>query len=211
VPAEHRSPNFVETVNRNHDVLAAPSVESLVVHLILEKVPDWPLDAHKTLLDRYFNQRNQKTGFRAPEPFEAGLVLALAERYRAAGASEEAKSLLSFAADNAQNFQVLSSIERGFDPEIAIDWGVLIPDNTPKQSDASTGTDIKPALRPEGAPIHPEDMGAVDTCSEDQPAEESMPLPANTHALLDPDQAVTPDVIDRTTTASDSTLKRAGS
>jgi hypothetical protein len=132
-PTEHRSPNFVQTVSRNQDVLAAPSVESLFVHLILGKVPDWSLDGHKTLLDCYFNQRNQKTGFRAPELFEAGLVLALAERYRAAGAFEDARSLLSFGADNAPNFQILSSIEREFDPEIAIDWGVLMPDNTLKQ------------------------------------------------------------------------------
>ncbi|MCA7118382.1 MAG: hypothetical protein LGL72_03020 [Acidibrevibacterium sp.] len=165
VPPENRSPNFTETINRNHDVLAAPSVEALVVHLILEKVPSWTLDDHKTLLDRYFNQRNQKTGFRAPELFEAGLVLALAERYRAAGAPEEAKSLLSFAADNAQNFRILHSIEREFDPEIAIDWGVLIPDSTPKQTE--TNIDANPALHPEGR-HDPPDPGAARVAARQQ-------------------------------------------
>jgi hypothetical protein len=91
------------------------------VHLILEMVPIWGLDDHKALLDRYFAQRNRKSGFRAPELFEAGVILALAERYRAAGASQEAKGLLSFAADNALHFPALSSLEREFDLEIPID------------------------------------------------------------------------------------------
>jgi SRSO17 transposase len=55
--------------------------------------------------------------------------------------------------------------------------------------------------------LWPPGMGANDTCSEDQPAKDSTPLPANTHAVLDPDQAATSDVIDKTTAVSDSTLK----
>jgi hypothetical protein len=166
VPSENQSPNFAETVNRNHDVLAAPSVESLVVHLILEKAPSWILDDHKALLDLYFSQRNHKSGFRAPELFEAGLVLVLAERYRAAGACQEAKSLLSFAVDNALNFQVLPSIEREFDPEIPIDWGVLIPGSTSKPPETKKVPDTNPDAGGEERAINQESAGAVDTSSE---------------------------------------------
>ena len=34
-PVESRSPKFEEIINHNRDVLASPSVESLVVHFIL--------------------------------------------------------------------------------------------------------------------------------------------------------------------------------
>jgi hypothetical protein len=140
VPAENRSPKSKETINHNSDVLASPSVEALFVHLVLEMVPTWSLDDHKALLDLYFAQRNQRSGFRAPELFEAGIILALAERYRAAGASQEVKDLLSFAADNALNSPALSSIEREFDPEAPIDWGLLIPGNPPESAETNAGT-----------------------------------------------------------------------
>jgi hypothetical protein len=54
-------------------------------------VPSWSLSEHKAVLDLYFGQRNQKSGFRAPPLFEAGIILALSERYRASGAFKEAK------------------------------------------------------------------------------------------------------------------------
>jgi hypothetical protein len=121
------SAKFEDTTNKNADVLSSESVESLAVHLIIEKVPSWSLDDHKALVDLYFRQRNQKSGFRMPELFEAGIILALAERYRQASKVEDAKSLLSFAIDNALNFPTLLSIERQFDGRAPIDWGVLIP------------------------------------------------------------------------------------
>jgi hypothetical protein len=139
VPAENRSPKFEETIDHNRDVLASPSVESLVVHLLREMVPSWSLEDHKALLDLYFGQRNKKSGFRAPELFEAGIILALAERYRTSGKFQEAMGLLSFAADNALNFPAISSIEHQFDPEVTIDWRMLIPGNTSKSAEPKEG------------------------------------------------------------------------
>jgi hypothetical protein len=161
VPAENRSSKFEETINHNRDVLASPSVESLVVHLILETVPSWSLEDHKALLDLYFGQRNQKSGFRAPELFEAGIIVALAERYRTSGRFQEAMGLLSFAADNALNFPAVSSIEHQFDPEVTIDWRMLIPGNTPKSADTKEGAGASPS--PEEGLSDAASVGALDT------------------------------------------------
>jgi hypothetical protein len=170
VPAEDRSPKFEETINHHRDVLAFPSVESLVVHLLLGMVPSWSLDDHKALLDLYFGQRNQKFGFRAPELFEVGIILALAERYRTAGGSQEAKDLLSFATDNALNFPAISSIERQFDPEVPIDWGVLIPGNTSKSAETKEGAGASAGQGPEEGVSDAASVGALDTASEAPPA-----------------------------------------
>ena len=86
-PVESRSPKFEGIINHNRDVLASPSVESLVVHFILGMLPNWSLKDHKALLEFYFVQRNRKSGFRASKLFEGGIILALAARYRTSGAS----------------------------------------------------------------------------------------------------------------------------
>jgi hypothetical protein len=180
VPAENRSPKFEETIDRNRDVLAAQSVESLVVHVILEIVPSWSLDDHKALVDLYFRQRNQKSGFRVPELFEAGIILALAERYRAAGETENAKSLLSFAADNAINFPTLSLIECQFDPVVSIDWGVLIPGNTPKSAETKEGAGVNPRSSSEESVSDAVSVAPHDAASEDRlEGNVSTPSPAS--------------------------------
>jgi len=170
VPTENRSPKFEETINHNRDVLASPSVESLIVHLILEMVPSWSLEDHRALLDLYFGQRNHKSGFRAPELFEAGIILALAERYRASGAFQEAMGLLSFAADNTLNFPALSSIEHQFDPEVTIDWHMLIPGNTSKSAETKEKSGASLGPDPEEGVTDAASMNALDTASEDPPA-----------------------------------------
>ncbi len=169
-PTENRSPKFEETINHNRDVLESPSVESLVVHLILGIVPSWSLEDHKALLDLYFGQRNQKSGFRAPELFEAGIILVLAERYRTSGAFQEAMGLLSFAADNALNFPAVSSIERQFDPEVTIDWRVLIPGNKSKTAETKEGAGARLGPGPEEGVSVAALAGALDMASEDPPA-----------------------------------------
>jgi hypothetical protein len=156
VPPESRSPNHRETINRLSDVLAAPNVEALVVHLLLDREPDWDLEQHQALLNLYFAQRNQRSGFRAPGLFEAGFVLALAERHRRVGATEKAAELLSFAADNLPTFPALASLAVRFDAATPIDWGILIPrpPQTTAGATASESRDGQPddeqeAVRPE--------------------------------------------------------------
>lgn len=156
VPPGSRSPNYRETINRHSDVLAAPNVEALVVHLLLDREPDWDLEQHQALLNLYFAQRNQRLGFRAPDLFEAGFVIALAERHRRVGAAEKAADLLSFAADNLPAFPALASLAVQFDAATPIDWGILIP-RPPQTTAAATAfetrnnqpDDEQKAVRPE--------------------------------------------------------------
>ncbi len=135
--------------------------------------PSWSLQDHKAVLDLYFGQRNQKSGFRVPALFEAGIILELAERHRASGASQVALGLLSFAADNALNCPAISSIERQFDPEVTIDWHVLLPGNTSKSAETEVGARAEPGPHPEEGASDTAPAGGLDTASEDPPAEES--------------------------------------
>src|SRR5487761_42131 len=126
--AEGRAASFEVTVRKHQEDIAAPSIESLAVHLLLDMQLNWTIDQHRAEHDRYFEQRNQKNGFRVPSLFEAGFSLALAERYRSIGQAEEARALMSFAADNEPSHPALRVQESGFDPDQAIDWRkVLLP------------------------------------------------------------------------------------
>lgn len=128
VPLENRATNFEETVRKHNEELAEPAVEALVTHLLLNVTPGWTLDQHHTVHDDYFEQRNQRNGFRAPGVFEAGFSLALAERYRAAGQPERALALVTFAAENLPTFIPLQMLEKEFDVSLTIDWGeVMLP------------------------------------------------------------------------------------
>ena len=97
-PERERTPDRARLFDKWKVELDPPSVESLFVHLVLEAQPDWDLDDHKALVDTYFAQRNRKSGLRVPELFEAGAVLALAERFRLKGQKQAAADLVSFAA-----------------------------------------------------------------------------------------------------------------
>jgi hypothetical protein len=135
VPAENRAANFEAIVRQYHEDLAAPSMEALATHLILEVNSGWTIEQHRAEHDHYFEQRNQRSGFRAPGLFEAGFTLALAERYRIAGQIKDARALVSFAAENLPGFPALQTLEATFDPDQPIDWGkVLLPNRseTPK-------------------------------------------------------------------------------
>jgi hypothetical protein len=133
VGAEHRAANVENVIQRYKDDIVAPSPETLVLY-VLEFIAGWPLDQHRTQHDHYFEQRNHPRGFRAPGLFEAGFTLSIGERYRTEGRGDDAKALLTFAAENHPTMLALQALERDFDPTKSIDWWeILLPGRSEKR------------------------------------------------------------------------------
>lgn len=131
LPLDQRRENYEKFHKLCAKALQNPSIEALCLHLLLGSVPSWNADDQRAILDSYFEKRNQKGGLRVPELFEAGMLLSLAERYRSEGQLDQAKPLLAFAAVNAVQLPVLVSLQAQFDPDLPIDWRVLLPGNPP--------------------------------------------------------------------------------
>jgi len=55
------------------------------------------------------------------------MLLSLAERYRSEGQLDQTRTLLTIAAVNAVHFPALVSLQVQFDPDLRIDWRVLLP------------------------------------------------------------------------------------
>jgi hypothetical protein len=144
VPENERAEGYRDVIGRYTDELAAPSMESLAVHLLLAKAPPWPIEAHRELYVRYFDQRNQSNGFRAPVLFEAGFGLALAERLRGDGQIDAARDVLKTARENAAGLTGLAAFVDAFDPTAEIDWGrVLLPSREVASSAGHDGNPLK--------------------------------------------------------------------
>ena len=98
------------------------TVEAMLVHLVLGRVPEWPLNEHRRLHDRYFQDRNSRNGLKVPKVMEAGLSLVLAERYRLQRDLDGARSLVCSAVENYPGNAVLLEFERAFDGGNEIVW-----------------------------------------------------------------------------------------
>ena len=53
---------------------SAPSLEAMLVHLLLGTVPEWPLAAHDEVHDRYLKEQGKPRSLRVPQSLRAGLV-----------------------------------------------------------------------------------------------------------------------------------------
>ena len=69
----------------------SPSIESMVVHTVMDADIDWSIDTHQSIHEAYFLQRGWKNGLTLPRSLEAGISLALAERYRASNEVQKAR------------------------------------------------------------------------------------------------------------------------
>lgn len=126
-----RPTRFAEVNEQCVKILTDPSIEALCFHLLFGITPTWTLASQREVLDTYFEMRNQKSGLRVPELFEAGMVLSLAERYRGSGEIPHAKALMDFAAVNILHAGPLAELAAGFDPKNVIDWRILLPQAPP--------------------------------------------------------------------------------
>jgi hypothetical protein len=123
----HRSEwqTFVERHARIFDV---PSIESLLVRVILGVSVPWPAERSAQLLLKQLTQGATATALVLPPLFEAALALAVADAFRADGARGRALEFIALAASNLPGHSALVALERQATAgEIPlIDWRVLL-------------------------------------------------------------------------------------
>ena len=125
---DQRMANLAEIEERYGAEIANPSIEGMLVHLILRTSPGWSLAEYQRIYDDYFRQRGTKRGLRIPRTLEAGIALELAEQYRLEGDIDRAQELLGSATEHYPGHEPLRDIEKDFAPECAIDWfGTIFP------------------------------------------------------------------------------------
>ena len=123
-------------VRQYSELLDWPSIEAMLLHLLLEAVPEWTLDEHRTVHDDYLRNQGKKNCLKIPRLFRSHLSLVLAERYRQAGDSEQARDLISVAVENDPGRAELHQLETDFDPHTSIPWRVSqIAAEGPSESD----------------------------------------------------------------------------
>ena len=122
VPADGRIDDNSDIVRLYKEDLALPTIEAMLLALLIQRVPPWPLTDHERALDAYFGGKRRNEGIRMDKLLEAGLTLELAERHRADGDTDKARSLISFALENHPGNQLLMRLEREFDPSVQIEW-----------------------------------------------------------------------------------------
>lgn len=129
VPPEYRPPGAQAFVEKHSDEAAAAGPQTIAPNLIFNETRDWSIEAHQRALEDYFVQRVRPSGLHAPRLLEAAMCLDLAEKYRVAGAIDDARDLLARAVDIHPYHATLRQAEIGFASDKPIDWRtILLPE-----------------------------------------------------------------------------------
>ena len=126
LPPDMRMRGFAKIKSRYVRDLESPSIEALLVHLMVGSGPEWPLAEHQEVHDAYFRAQGKRSGIKMPHTLEAGLCLLLAERNRIAGDPKKASDLVALAVENYPGYGPLYEFERTFDSRTPIDWRRII-------------------------------------------------------------------------------------
>jgi hypothetical protein len=107
--------------------LMSPSSESLLVNTLFNITPNWNPTVYKQTLNHYFEKRDNRFSFRAPMLLEAGMILSLAENYRANEELSTAVELVSMAVENYPGHEELRKFEQEFKLESKrIEWRTIL-------------------------------------------------------------------------------------
>jgi hypothetical protein len=125
---EHHRPNCREFVKRYADDFGAPSVESMLVHVLEDSAPEWTLEEFEEIRRSYFKQRYLKNGLEFGATLEAAVTLFSAEMHRQQGYEDRARALVSETVENLPGRPSLLEFESGLavGPLPAIDWRALL-------------------------------------------------------------------------------------
>lgn len=133
-----RMPSAAAVNEKYAGEFSEPSAEALILNLLFDQTPDWSLDAHRKAVAAYERKRSHKDGLQVPALFEAGLILALAERYRIADDIKEAKRLIVLAVEEHPGVAGLAALEAAFTGDMSLDWRmVLLPKRPTKGAEAA--------------------------------------------------------------------------
>jgi hypothetical protein len=109
--ADWHRPTFESFLQQYEQELNAPSIPSLVGHVLSGAQVDWPANEHDEQLECYFTTRFHKGGLHIDPLFESALLIHAAQRYLRHGSLERASDLVTQAADHLPGHPVLSELE----------------------------------------------------------------------------------------------------
>ena len=126
--------NFEKVNKRYLTEIKSPSVEAMLLHLLLGIVPEWSNPEHYAVHDNYLRDQGKRSCLKVPQNLKTGLSLTLAERYRVSGEEERARDLISVAVENCPGNTALYQLEQTFAPELPIGWAPEAGQPTASQS-----------------------------------------------------------------------------
>lgn len=134
-PEDHR-PDFERFFDEYAGDFDAPSIESLLLHVLSGSEPEWTLEELEETRRAYFKQRYAKNGLELGPILEAAMTLFLAEIHRRRGDEGRAREFVSEAVENLPGRTQLLELERRMDEASlpVINWRELL---LPARSEAS--------------------------------------------------------------------------
>lgn len=150
LPTQYHLPHSEEFIERYGKYIETPSIESILIHVILNIKPDWKAgDAAKIYAD-YRKQRSHKNGIVFGSIFEAAVILFLADMYREESNEVRARELVSEAVEDLPGHKPLLDFEQTISngPLLPIEWyKILLPPNDVEPQPHVAGPDAGPAPR----------------------------------------------------------------
>jgi hypothetical protein len=136
-PPEDYRPDREQFFMRYAGDFDAPSIESMLFHVLLDRTPAWTLEQFEAMRRAYFKQRYGKNGLEMGATLEAAVTLFSAEIHRHEGHEDRARELVSEAVENLHGQASLLEFERRIsEGELpVINWHELLlpapPEATP--------------------------------------------------------------------------------
>lgn len=121
---EMKMEQYEKVQRRYQSEIERPSVESMVLHLLLGTIPKWSMEKHQAVHDAYLRGQSRRDCLKLPPILRASLSLALAERHRVTGKTEQALALISTAVENYPGYGPFSQLEQSFSSNQEIPWKV---------------------------------------------------------------------------------------
>lgn len=146
IPAEEQYNGWPELYVKHEAEIWKPNRLSIILTASFGFPSEWTINEHHAALESYFKKRVKPNGLQVPRLFEAAFCICLAERYRLEGDEENARSLLSQAADiDVGNAAYLAQLDN-ISMESPLLWDVLLlPPKDPAEKEAPSETQIPSA------------------------------------------------------------------
>lgn len=126
VTSDQRMENLQEVESKYLADTEVPSVEMLLVYMLVQQEPDWTLSDFEQIIETYFAERNTNSGLRLPRTFEAGVLVYIAEQYRRAGDIEHVKEKIANAIECHPGHESLHQLENSVSLDTPIEWREMV-------------------------------------------------------------------------------------
>lgn len=144
-PPEYHRPGREQFFNKYAKAFDAPSIESMLFHVLVDRMPVWTCEQFEETRQAYFKQRYHKNGLGFGPVLEAAVTLVSAELHRREGHEDFARKLVSEAVEDLPGRASLLEFESRMDedPMPAIRWrDLLLPMSSKAVHDNSKGIKV---------------------------------------------------------------------